>query len=244
MGNYDECQKLTLININVIILYSIKKVQLTPNWTFLNGGIMKKIITISREFASGGRELGKKLSEELNIPFYDSELINLLSKKTGLSEEYISKTTETRIINPVHNFARSFSINTSINNNKMELLIAQQKVLKEIAEIGDCIIVGRAADVILKEYNPFKIFVYCDVETKVKRCFDNMNENEKLTEKEIIKKAKEIDKNRQKYYDIISDNTWGEKENYNLCVNTSNIDIKDLIQPLSLYIKNYYNEVL
>ena len=120
---------------------------------------MKKIITISREFGSGGKEIGKLLSKELNIPFYDSEIINLLSQKTGLSEEYIAKASDSRIINPVQNFARSLSMNTNINNNKMELLITQQKIIKEIAEQNDCIIVGRGADVILQEYKPYKIFV-------------------------------------------------------------------------------------
>jgi len=205
---------------------------------------MKKIITISREFGSGGKEIGKLLSEELNISFYDREIINLLSQKTGLSEEYIEKASDSRIINPVQNFARSLSMNTSINNNKMELLISQQKIIKEIAEQNDCIIVGRGADVILQEYKPYKIFVYSNIETKVKRCFENKTEQEKLTEKEIIKKAKEIDKSRQKYYDIISDKTWGAKENYNLCINTSNINIQDIIPSLALLINKYFNEDL
>lgn len=205
---------------------------------------MKKIITISREFGSGGKEIGKLLSKELNIPFYDSEIINLLSQKTGLSEEYIAKASDSRIINPVQNFARSLSMNTNINNNKMELLITQQKIIKEIAEQNDCIIVGRGADVILQEYKPYKIFVYSNIEKKIKRCFENKTEREKFTEKEIVKKAKEIDKSRQKYYDIISDNTWGAKENYNLCINTSNINIQDIIPSLALLINKYFNEDL
>ena len=197
----------------------------------------KIIITVSREFGSGGKELGKLISELLNIPFYDSEIINMLSLKTGLSVDYIYKTSESGINNPINNYARSFSCISSINNNKIDLMINEQKIIKEIANNGSCVIVGRAADTILKEYNPFRIFVYSDMESKVKRCFENASKTEKLKEKEIIKNIKEIDKNRKKYYDIISNNIWADKSNYDLCVNTTNKNLDDIAKAVVSYIK-------
>lgn len=201
---------------------------------------MKKIITISREFGSGGRELGQKLAEQLNIKFYDSEIINLLSKETGGSLDYISSITETGINNQISKYACSFSKN--YNNNKLELLLKQEKIIKKLAEQESCVIVGRGADVILKDFNIFKIFVYSDLESKIKRCMQNQNIKENITEKEIIKKIKEIDKQRQKYYDLISNINWGDKQNYDLCINTSNKDINQIVNYLSLHLNSYYGE--
>lgn len=131
---------------------------------------MNKIITISREFGSGGREVGKRLADELEMSYYDKEIITEISKETGMTEEYIKNISEKGIYPYAFQFAKSFAMYSGVQSNQTEILVAQQKILKEIAEKGNCIIIGRGADVILKEYNPMKLFVYSDMESKINRC--------------------------------------------------------------------------
>lgn len=201
---------------------------------------MNKIITISREFGSGGREIGKRLADELEINYYDRDIITEIAKQTGLSEEYINDTSEKVSYSYPNKFARSFITYSNLQSNQTEILVATSRVLKEIAKKGDCVIVGRGANVILKEHDTMNIFVYADMESKIKRCHEKSNENEKLTDKEIRNKIIQIDKGRKNYHKIISNLEWGYKENYNLCVNTSGIELKNLIPSLAEYIKNWF----
>lgn len=201
---------------------------------------MKKIITISREFGSGGREVGKRLADELGIPYYDREIITEIAKETGLSEQYIQNISEKGIYPYALQFAKSFATYSSLQSNQTEVLVAQQNILKEIAEKGDCIIVGRGANVILKEYNPMNIFVYADMESKIKRCKEKAIEGEEHSDKEIENKIMQIDNNRKNYQKVISNLEWGDKRNYHLCINTSNMEIKTIIPSLAEYIKNWF----
>ena len=201
---------------------------------------MNRIITISREFGSGGREIGKRLADKLGYAYYDSEIINILAKKTGLSEEYIKSISEKGIYPIQLQFRKSFSAGTLIQKNQTDILVEQTKILRNIAATGNAIIVGRGANSILKEYNPMNIFVYADIESKVKRCKEKAPENENFSDKKIINKIKEIDKNRKAFNYLISDTVWGDKSNYNLCINTSDIEIKQIIDPLLEYIKNWF----
>ncbi len=201
---------------------------------------MNKIITISREFGSGGREIGKRLAEELKVNYYDSEIITEIARKTGLSEEYVANSSEKGIISYSYKFARTFSNYSNLQSNQTEILVATSKVLKEIAKKGNAVIIGRGANAILEEYAPMNIFVYADMESKIKRCHEKSSEDEKLTDKEIRNKINQIDKGRKNYHKIISNLEWGDKENYNLCINTSGIDIKNIIPSLAEYIKNWF----
>lgn len=203
---------------------------------------MNKIITISREFGSGGREIGKRLADELGYAYYDSEIINLLVKETGLSREYINNISEKGIYPYAFQFAKSFSTYSKLQSNQTNILVTQTNIIKEIAKKGNCIIVGRGADVILNDYNTMNLFVYANMDSKVKRCIEKASKEENLTRKEIEQKIKKIDKNRQKFHEVLSSKTWGAKENYDLCINTTNINIKDIIKPLSEYIKKYFKE--
>lgn len=203
---------------------------------------MNKIITISREFGSGGREIGKRLADELGFAYYDSEIINMLAKETGLSHKYIENISEKGLYPYPFQFGKSFVMSNSMHSIQNEVLVAQNKIIKEIAEKGNCIIVGRGADVILRDYSPMKIFVYSSLDSKLARCKAKASADEKLTDDEMIKKIKEVDKNRQKLYDVLSSASWGDKQNYNLCINTSNLKIKSIIKPLSLYIEKWFEE--
>lgn len=202
---------------------------------------MNKIITISREFGSGGKEIGKRLADELGYAYYDGEIVNLLAKETGLSKKYIENISEKGIYPYPFNFGKTFYALNTMQNDQSDVLIKQTKIIKEIASKSNCVIVGRGADVILNDYDSINIFVYANMDYKVKRCFEKASEDEKLTVKEITQKIKQIDKNRKKFHDLLSSRSWGSKENYDLCINTSNVNIKNIIKPLSDYITNWFD---
>ncbi len=192
---------------------------------------MNKIITIGREFGSGGRELGKCLAKELNFAYYDWEIVQEIAKRTSLSEEYVKSIIERQplVAYPIHT-GISFSpayYQTHISHN-MQIFQEQEKLLKELAEKSDCVIVGRCADYILREYNPFRIFVYADMKSKLARCRKNEPQHEHLTDKKLLKHIKKIDKQRYRYYSFYTGTAWGDKLNYDLCVNTTDMDIKEI----------------
>lgn len=196
---------------------------------------MKKIITIGREFGSGGRELGRKLAENLGIAYYDREIISEIAKNTSLSEQYVQQVMEK---NPHDIFpvtvAHTFSyIDTYAMQQKQTVYSEQEKVLKSMAEKSDCVIVGRCADYILKSFNPFRIFVYAGMQSKLKRCFERETDKEHFTEKKMRKFIKNVDRNRARYYEFYTGQVWGDKLNYDVCVNTTGINIDDIAPHLA-----------
>ena len=116
-----------------------------------------------------------------------------------------------------------------LQSSKINLLLEQKKVIEEIAVLGkDCIIVGRNADIILQEYRPFNIFVCAQQDAKVKRCIERAPKGENLTEKELLRKMKQIDKVRSQTRELMSGSAWGNPEAYHLTINTTDWEIKDL----------------
>lgn len=169
------------------------------------------------------------------IAYYDKEIITEISKRTSLSEKYVQHITENRpvISFPIH-VGRSFypSVNPILQKSQ-ELYQEQKKIIIEMAEKSDCIIVGRCADYILADRNPFRIFVYADVESKMKRCREKADEHEHFSDKELLQHIKEIDRNRSKYYEFYTDQKWGDKLNYDLCINTTGAVIKNIVPSLA-----------
>lgn len=200
---------------------------------------MNRIITIGREFGSGGRELGRRLSEKLGIAYYDKEIITEISKRTQLSEEYVHQVSEKRplISFPIHVGQSLLVTPDPVFQQNMSVLSEQYKLLTELAEKSDCIIVGRCADYMLREMNPFRIFVYADTESKLKRCMERSEPGEHLTEKELRKKMKDVDRSRAQYCEFCSQQKWGDKSYYDLLINTSGKNIKQLSNSLYEYLK-------
>lgn len=190
-----------------------------------------KIITISREFGSGGRELGKRLSDLLGYDYYDSEIISMVAEKSGMDAGYVEETLSNHgWKNQTITFRGTLGSSAYLQSSKVNLLLQQKKVIEDIAALGkDCIIVGRNADVILSDYHPFNIFVCADTEAKVKRCVEYAPEGENLTEKELIRKMKHIDKVRSQTREILSDSKWGQRDSYHLTVNTTGWNMKELV---------------
>ena len=200
------------------------------------------LITISREFGSGGRELGKRLSELLELPCYDKEIIQMIAEKQGFDEQYVSDISEKnwQAAYPL-TIGRRFTMTPHpVTKQAVAIAVEQQKIIKTFAEQGDCIMIGRCADVILKEYSPLNIFVYADMDTKRKRCIERAPKGENLTRTELERKIREVDKERTKYREFYTGAKGNPRSNYHLCINTSGIEIKKIVPVLAEYIKVWF----
>ena len=200
---------------------------------------MKRIITIGREFGSGGRELGRRIAEKLEIAYYDQEIITEIAKRTALSEDYIRQIEEKRpIMNfPIHTGYSFYLTSEPTFDPDLTIYTKQHELLRELSRKSDCVIVGRCADYILREQKPIRIFAYADMESKIKRCMERHPKDENLTEAQMQKRITEIDRNRAKYYAFFCEQKWGARENYDLLVNTSGADIKKLASALCEYLE-------
>ena len=196
---------------------------------------MNRIITIGREFGSGGREFGRRLAEALGFAYYDQEIISEIAKRTSLSEQYVEAIVEHQpsFSFPIH-IGRSFypAVNPAFEQT-MAVYQEQARIITQMAAKSDCVIVGRCADYILKEYRPVRIFIYADMESKIKRCREKGPEDEKLTDKELRQKITGIDKKRAKYYEVYTGHAWGDKLNFDLCINTTQTVIKEIVPAIA-----------
>lgn len=189
-----------------------------------------RIITINRQFSSGGREVGKRLADALNIGYYDKELLDEIAQKSGFSSNFISELDESTVKNYHFTFGQAFAY---YNNSPMtELLQVQSETIKQIAQKESAIIIGRCADYILKDEKPFKVFIYSsDMNVRVKRCYEKVPADMGVkSEQEIIDNIKSIDKKRAKYYEYYTGQKWIEMSNYNICIDTSKIGIKAAVE--------------
>ena len=199
---------------------------------------MKKIVTVSREFGSGGREIGKRLADALGFNYFDSEIIQAVAEQTKLDENYLRDKLEQGISNYPVTFGRTFSQVKSISDSAI-LIAKQHKIIRDIAAKSDCVIVGRGADVALADLKPYKIFVYADMQSKIAR---RVQTDEILTDKEIERKIKHVDGARRSTHDLYSPRVWGDKAGYNICINTTDTDVKSIIKPLSEIIVEYFKQ--
>ena len=193
-----------------------------------------KIITVSREFGSGGREIGKRLADRLGVAYYDKEIISAIADKLKLDENYIENKLEQNFtINYPYTFRRSFSMAYDAPNQTAKLLLEQHKIIRSLAEKEDCVIVGRGADAVLCDKKPYNFFVYADMEAKIERCRSRAYQDENLSDHELERKIRQIDKVRAASYSIVSQYPWGDKHAYHLCINTTGIDIPAIIPYLA-----------
>ena len=199
------------------------------------------IVTISREFGSGGREFAKHLAEHLGYDYYDQQIIAKIAERHNLDEKVVDSTLDGNHWQSIpftfsHSFASPFIINVPQTN----ILVEQRKVIEEIASLGrDCVIVGRNADVLLSEFKPFDIFVCAEMQAKIERCKARADENEHLTDKEIKKNIQRIDKNRARTRYIISDGEWGHRKSYDIILNTTDWDLNELAISVADMVKRW-----
>ncbi len=205
-----------------------------------------KIITIGREFGSGGRELGKRLADLTGYDYYDSEIISAVAQKSGLDEHYVENTLSNHgWQNQAITFRGTLASSAYVQSSKINLLLEQKKVIEQIADLNkDCVLVGRNADVILQNYNPFNIFVCADSDAKIKRCMERAPKDENLTVKELIRKMKQIDKVRSQTRELIGGAAWGQRSAYHLTVNTSGWEIKELVPAVADFAASWFGRKL
>lgn len=190
------------------------------------------IITINREYGSGGRYVGKLVAEALGIPLYDKNLISELSKETGLSENYIKENEEKRdFMETIHNGYYSSL------DNESQLYLAEAELIQKLAleEPKSCVIVGRCADFILKDQkNILKIFIYNDLEHKIKRATTYYGLKKQKAEKEINR----INKLRANHYKYYTEREWQDKTHYDLCINSDALGVEKAAEMICEIAKN------
>ena len=179
----------------------------------------KRIITISREFGSGGRFIGEEVAKKLGITYYDKNIISEIAEKSGLSPEYIQESAE---LSPKKGLFAYALAGRDITGKSVEDMVyeAQRKVILELAEKESCVIIGRNADFILKDRNDvLNVFIYGDMPEKIQRIMGLYN----VEEKEAVKMIADIDKRRMTNYNFYTDQKWGKASNYTLCLNSSQL---------------------
>ena len=185
-----------------------------------------KVITISRQFGSGGRSIGKAVAEKLGIPYYDKELVDKVAKESGFSHEFIEE------IGEYASVTSSFLFNIAVSSHPMGLIdtmsvsdklyVCQTNVIRDLAAKGPCVIVGRCADFILKDRpDTLHIFIHSDMEHRAERIVRLYGETKQTPQKRLQEK----DSKRKVYYKHYTNCNWGEAENYDLCLDSGTLGV-------------------
>lgn len=180
---------------------------------------MKSIITISREFGSGGHSIGEAVARKLGYRFFDRELVNQVAERSGFSPEFIEESGEYASAKNSLLFAIATANQYTMNGISMldKLYIEQTKIIEEIAQEGNCVIVGRCSDYILREYEDcLHVFIHADMKSRAKRIVERFGEQERSAEKRLNEK----DQKRKVYYKNYTGRSWGQAQNYDLCLNS------------------------
>ena len=195
----------------------------------------KKIVTISRQYGSGGRYIGENLAKAMGVPCYDEKLIDMVAKESGFAQSFVAEKGERMTGSLLFNIASSLSFANNVfsNNNGVtlqdEIYFTQNRIIKELADKGPCVIVGRCADYILREREDcLNVFIFADNESKIERAEKYFN----ITREEapaVLKKKVKARANHYKYY---TDQEWGMASNYDLCLNSGLIGIEGCVKAI------------
>lgn len=204
-----------------------------------------KIITISREFGSGGRELGKRLAGLLDFDYYDNEILSAVAQESGLDAGYVARALEEHGWQryPI-TVRRTLAASGAAQTELVQMLLRQKRVLEQIAALGkDCVIVGRNADMILREYEPLRLFVCAQTEAKLRRCRSRAVEGENLTDRELCRRIRQVDKTRARTRELLSGAPWGERTEYHLTINTTDWEMKELAVAVADFAARWFQRV-
>lgn len=190
---------------------------------------MERIVTISREFGSGGREIGYRLAARLGIPFYDSEIISLAAENTNIAEEVFHAHDEVIIDSDHTNGYRSILPDSNLYEIPVsdQLFVAQSQVIKRLAMAGPCVIIGRCSDMILE--GSFNVFICSNIKNRIERLARLEPETDIRT---IETNIRRIDGKRRDYYQYYSGNEWGNPRNYHVCINSGKFGVEGCVQVL------------
>lgn len=206
---------------------------------------MNTIITIGRQFGSGGREIGQKLAENFGIKYYDKELLSRAAKDSGFCEEMIQNHDERPTNSFLYNLVMdtySFGYNSSFVDMPIshKVFLAQFDTIKKIASEGPCVIVGRCADYALQDYqNCLNIFIHSDEKFKVKYIMNRFDDI--TTEQKAIDMMNKKDKQRQSYYNYYTSKKWGRADNYDLSINSSILGIDGTVKLITQFVEDFEN---
>ncbi len=188
------------------------------------------VITVARQFGSGGREIGERVAELLNIPKYDKELIKVVAKNTDIHEDVLEKADETAASSLLYSFAigtnnlsagHMSAYNLPVND---KLFILQSEAIREIAEKENALIIGRCADYVLRNHEKrLSVFIYADINERKKRVAEK---NPSLTQGEIIDLINKSDKKRAAYYNFYTGGKWGKYDNYHLALDSGKLGVE------------------
>ncbi len=192
----------------------------------------KKIITISRQYGSGGRYIGQQLAKELGIPCYDEKLIDMVAKESGFASDYIEEKGERITGSLLFNIASSLTYATNVlsgNGTSLqdEIYFIQNRIIKDLAEKGPCVIVGRCADYVLRERQDcLHVFIHADEKTKIERAVKYFD----IAEKDAPAALKKRDKARANHYKYYTDQDWGMVSNYDLSLNSGILGVDGCVK--------------
>ncbi|MDE6032033.1 MAG: cytidylate kinase-like family protein [Oscillospiraceae bacterium] len=173
----------------------------------------KTTVTVSHEYGSGGRMIGKKLAEELGFAFYDGELLSLVAKESGYTEEFVRQNDQKK----TQSFLYHLYVGRQLLPASDMIFIAQAKAIKDLAQKGNCVIVGRCADYVLRGYdNVVNLFIQAPFESRAARVRDEYGEKADNYPAYLRKK----DKERVAYYNYFADDAWGKVQTYDLSINS------------------------
>ncbi|MBQ3601404.1 MAG: cytidylate kinase-like family protein [Lachnospiraceae bacterium] len=200
---------------------------------------MNKIITISRQYGSGGREIGEKLAKHYGIPFYDNEIISSAAKESGFSEVAFERAEQKATNSFLYSIAMGMSAygNMEMGFSTMsvddQLFLAETKVIRRFAQKGPCVIVGRCADYVLKDFpNVMNLFISASIEKRVSRAIEVYELVKPKAEENILK----FDKRRSNYYSFHTGKKWGDLTNYHLCIRSDIGGIDHTVQTIIQYL--------
>ena len=190
---------------------------------------MKNIVTISREYGSGGYEVGRRIAERMNYKFYDKELIAHIADKFLIPESFVAATEETEL-KKKNIFHEVFPVFTRTENENADYIFREQgKFIVQLVEEGNCVIAGRRADYYLKDNpNALHLFFYADRDFKVRR----ICETENLSEEEAVKKIADMDRRRRTSYEYVTGRTWGDMHNYDRLICTSTLGLDKCVEEI------------
>ena len=195
----------------------------------------KKIVTISRQYGSGGRYIGENLAKAMGVPCYDEKLIDMVAKESGFAQSFVAEKGESMTGSLLFNIASSLSFANNVfsTNNGVtlqdEIYFTQNRIIKELADKGPCVIVGRCADYILREREDcLNVFIFADNESKIERAEKYFN----ITREEAPAVLKKKDKARANHYKYYTDQEWGMASNYDLCLNSGLIGIEGCVKAI------------
>jgi cytidylate kinase len=200
----------------------------------------KVVITIARQYGSGGREIGERVAELLSIPKYDKELITLSAQKDGLSEQVLEKVDETATSSLLYTLAMGSNLFAGAHaapyslplNDK--LFVRQSEVIRSLAAEGSCLVIGRCADYVLKD-DParFSVFIYGDLECRRRR----VAERHGVKDAAALDLINKTDRRRASYYNFYTGGKWGKLDNYHLAINSSALGIEGTAQAIAAAIR-------